>query len=104
MAKILPEEAPIVASAQPEGGEGDRAEFVAFIVRRPDADQFLCSQWREKGVEHRKWIGGTPEFSHRFARLKRARKAASDDDTAEVALLFQTPRQWIVMDIPQEAL
>ena len=73
--------------------------FVAFVVRLSGSDEFLHRYLLHNNVSTWIWTKSRPAMASRFPRLKRANQVAAEKEGAEVAVLFETPRQFLVLPI-----
>lgn len=106
MAKLLENEEVLVGKARAEMqeamGTGEPLSFVAFVVTLPESDEFLHKHQKAKGVTLYEWAKSLPELAHPFARLKKAEAIAAEKESAEVGILFETQRQYVLFtDFPK---
>lgn len=105
MAKLLENEEAVVGKARAEMqeaiGTGEPLSFVAFVVTLPESDEFLHKHQQAKGVILYEWAQSLPELAHRFSRLKKAEAIAAEKEGAEVGILFETQKQYVLFtDLP----
>ncbi|OJA04982.1 hypothetical protein [Halomonas sp. QHL1] len=106
MAKLLENEEVLVGKARVEMqeamGTGEPLSFVAFVVTLPGSDEFLHKHQKAKGVTLYEWAKSRPELAHPFARLKKAEAIAAEKESAEVGILFEMQRQYLLFtDLPK---
>lgn len=74
----------------------------AVKLRRGSLHEFLHKHQKAKGVTLYKWAKSLPELAHPFARLKKAEAIAAEKEGAEIVILFETQRQYVLFtDAPK---
>ncbi|WP_193061050.1 hypothetical protein [Halomonas sp. 3A7M] len=103
MAKLLEHEAVKVEAAQAALQAKlpgiDSPSYVAFVVWLPASDEFLHKHDKNNDATVYQWVKGIPAAAKWFPRLKRAKAIAAEKEGAVVAVLLETEKQYMAMEL-----